>query len=263
MVLAKLLSAAGRRRLTPGQVVAIPDLDRWLDVPTDRFQSAVAKLGAEFAKARATLDLTAYRAGRRAPANLAGGHDFPDVRDTFYQSDLRRIVRLHVSLTHKDDGVLAAADTLVRLLVRLAGEDDSHGEPRGPADAVDDLRAALLDEASDWISAAKVRKWERACAAAGGSCPDRAVIGGMLSPACYIPDAFPAALFLAWRYAGDVTAGGVVNALCGGDNCHRGAIVGALLAAVSPIPGRLLEGLRIGDKLATGPIGRATRQTTP
>lgn len=177
--------------------------------------------------------------------------------------DLRRIVRLHVSLTHKDDGVLAAADTLVRLLVRLAGEDDAHGEPRGPADAVDDLRAALLDEASDWISAAKVRKWERACAAAGGSCPDRAVIGGMLSPACYIPDAFPAALFLAWRYAGDVTAGVVVNALCGGDNCHRGAIVGALLAAVSPIPGRLLAGLRIGDDIATGPIGHATRQTTP
>ena len=177
--------------------------------------------------------------------------------------DLRRIVRLHVSLTHKDDGVLAAADTLVRLLVRLAGEEHPHREPRGPADAVDDLRAALLDEASDWISAAKVRKWERACAAAGGSCPDRAVIGGMLSPACYIPDAFPAALFLAWRYAGDVTAGVVVNARCGGDNCHRGAIVGALLAAVSPIPGRLLEGLRIGDKIAPGQVGHATRQATP
>ena len=31
--------------------------------------------------------------------------------------DLRRIVRVHVGLTHKDDEVLAAADALVRILV--------------------------------------------------------------------------------------------------------------------------------------------------
>lgn len=92
MVLAKLLSVAGRRRLVPGQVVALPDLDRWLDVPTDRFPSTVAKLGVEFAKARATLDLAAYRAERRLAANMAGSQDLPDVRDSFYQSDLRRIV---------------------------------------------------------------------------------------------------------------------------------------------------------------------------
>ena len=60
-----------------------------------------------------------------------------------------------------------------------------------------------------------------------------------------------------------MTAGVVVNARCGGDNCHRGAIVGALLAAVSLIPGRLLEGLRIGDKIAPGQVGHATRQATP
>ena len=115
---------------------------------------------------------------------------------------------------------------------------------------VAELRAALLDEASPWISTAKVRSWERAADMAGGHCPERAVVGAMLSPACYIPDAFPAALFIAWRHAGDVTAGVVANALCGGDNCHRGTVVGALLAAVSPIPEPLLAGLRSGGKLA-------------
>lgn len=163
--------------------------------------------------------------------------------------DLRRIVRLHVSLTHKDDGVLAAADALVRLLVRLTREDHADTRPPGSEDATAELRAALLDEASAWISGAKLRAWERAIEAAGGPCPDRAVIGGMLSPACYIPDAFPAALFLAWRHAGDVTAGAVANALCGGDSCHRGIVVGSLLAAVSPIPDRLLEGLPAGYTL--------------
>jgi hypothetical protein len=33
------------------------------------------------------------------------------------------------------------------------------------------------------------------------------------------------------------------NARVGGDNCHRGAVVGSLLAAAAPIPDRLVEGL--------------------
>ena len=162
--------------------------------------------------------------------------------------DLRRIVRLHVSLTHKDDDVLAAADALTRILVAVTRED------RGPEAAdlrADFLRAAILDEASDWISAAKIRAWEaRAAAAAGSSCPERAVVGGVLSPACYIPDAFPAALYLAWRHAGDVVAGVVANARVGGDNCHRGAVVGSLLAASAPLPRRVLEGLRLATTLS-------------
>jgi ADP-ribosylglycohydrolase len=136
-------------------------------------------------------------------------------------ADLRRIVRLHVGLTHKDDEVLEAADILTRMLVRVT--------------AGDDLRETILDEGRDWISAAKVRAWEQH--------PDHAVVGGMLSSACYIPDAFPAALFLAWRYAGDFAGGVCSNARVGGDNCHRGAVVGSLLGASAEIPRGLLEGL--------------------
>jgi ADP-ribosylglycohydrolase len=135
--------------------------------------------------------------------------------------DLRRIVRLHVSLTHKDDEVLEAADALTRMLVRVcAGED---------------LRGTILEEGRDWISEAKVRRWEKE--------PDHAVVGGLLSSACYIPDAFPAALYLAWRHAGNFAAGVASNARVGGDNCHRGAVVGSLLGASSSIPHGLLEGL--------------------
>ena len=156
--------------------------------------------------------------------------------------DLRRIVRLHVSLTHKDDEVLAAADALARILVRITRDDRP--------DADRDLRTAILDEASDWISAAKVAAWEARAASGPPPCPDRAVIGGMLSPACYIEDAFPAALFLAWRHAGDFAAGVRANALCGGDNCHRGVVVGSLLAAGSSIPRPLVAGLRAGATIA-------------
>lgn len=141
--------------------------------------------------------------------------------------DLRRIVRLHVGLTHKDDGVIEAADTLATILSKVCQGDD--------------LRETILAEASDWISAAKIEKWSRN--------PDRRVVGGLLSSACYIPDAFPAALYLAWKHAGDFAGGVGSNALCGGDSCHRGAVVGSLLGAASPIPHDLVIGLVSHDRV--------------
>lgn len=153
--------------------------------------------------------------------------------------DIRRIVRLHVSLTHRDDDVLAAADAFARLLVRLTRPDRPEG-PRG-------LRAAILEEASDWASAAKLDAWERRAAVGPAPCPDRAVVGTVLSPACYIDDAFPAALYLAARHADDFAAAIRANALCGGDNCHRAAVVGAVVAAVSPPSDALLARLAARD----------------
>ena len=151
--------------------------------------------------------------------------------------DLRGIVREHVNLTHKDRDVLAAADALVRMLVRIC---------RG-----DRLRDAILEEGRDWISAAKLADW--------GDLPDRTVVGTRLSTACYIPDAFPAALVLAWRHHDDFAGGVLANARCGGDNCHRGTVVGALLGAANPIPRPFLEGLRAGgrveDIFSRSPLG--------
>lgn len=155
--------------------------------------------------------------------------------------DLQRIVRMHVSLTHKDADVLAAADAFVRMLVRLTRADR-------PAE---DLVTVVLEEASDWISAAKLTDWNRRCDATGGACPDRGVVGNVLSPACYIDEAFPAALFLACRHANDFAAGVRANALCGGDNCHRGAVVGALLGGSTPIPPGLVAGLQARGRVSS------------
>ncbi len=147
---------------------------------------------------------------------------------------LREIVRLHVGLTHKDPDVLAAADALVRILVAAMPRDDA--EPRSAAEDVAAVREAILEHGRDWISASKLAAWS--------TLSDRELVGGKLSSACYIDDAFPAALALAWRHAGDFTAGIVANALCGGDNCHRASVVGSLLACSAPIPQSLLSGTR-------------------
>ena len=125
-------------------------------------------------------------------------------------------VQEHVALTHQDKGVLRAADSLVRILEAVRA-----GQP---------LRPAILVHASDWISAAKVAAWSQEA--------DDTVIGRRLSPACYIPDAFPASLYLAWKYADDFGAGIIANARVGGDSCHRGAVVGALLGAANGVPAR-------------------------
>jgi len=89
-----------------------------------------------------------------------------------------------------------------------------------------------------------VASWvERALA---GELSDLEVIGRRLSPACYIDQSFPAVLYLAARYAGDFEGALVANTNVGGDNCHRGAVLGAILGAahgMGAIPPRWLAGL--------------------
>ncbi len=138
-------------------------------------------------------------------------------------ADVAAAVQEHVALTHQDPEVLRAADALVRVLAAVRA-----GEP---------LRAAILAHTSDWISAAKTAAWGRE--------PDDVVVGRRLSPACYIPDAFPAALYLAWKYADDFGAGICANAQVGGDSCHRGAVVGALLGQANGVPVAWRDGLAV------------------
>jgi len=133
------------------------------------------------------------------------GHDLPELRAT---------VKEHVGLTHAHANVLRAADTLARLIFRIA-----EGIP---------LREAIQKEAGDWISGTNAEKWT--------SQPDTHIIGQRFSPACYIAESMPASLYLAWKYHEDFSAGITANAMVGGDNCHRGAVVGSLLGAANGVP---------------------------
>jgi ADP-ribosylglycohydrolase len=60
---------------------------------------------------------------------------------------------------------------------------------------------------------------------------DEKVIGQHLSTACYVEDAVPAVIFLALKYARQPEEGLISNTNLGGDNVHRGAVLGALLGA--------------------------------
>ena len=78
------------------------------------------------------------------------------------------------------------------------------------------------------------------------------MIGNILSSACYIDQSFPAVLYLTARYEHDFEAAMVANTNVGGDNCHRGAVLGALMGAaygLPAIPERWIRGLRCHDEI--------------
>jgi hypothetical protein len=119
--------------------------------------------------------------------------------------------------------VLKAADDLVQILVATAA-----GAP---------LRDAIKAYGSDWLSAQKAEAWSVEA--------DEHVVGTRFSTACYINESMPAALYLSWKYHDNFAAGVIANAMVGGDNCHRGTVVGSLLAtAARGIPEKYLDGLR-------------------
>jgi len=114
----------------------------------------------------------------------------------------------HVALTHKHPQALKAARTLTRLILALA-EGASISE-------------AMKSEANDFVSLKLFNSWSQK--------PDREVVGSLLTPACYLPDSMTAACYLCWKYETQPAAGFQANAEVGGDNCHRGAVVGSLLS---------------------------------
>jgi len=128
------------------------------------------------------------------------------------REEMRCRVKEHVGLTHAHANVLRAADTLVRVLWELQEGAD--------------LTQAIQDQAGDWISLKKAERWREQ--------PDTHIVGNRYSPACYIDQAMPAALYLSWKYQENFSAAIQANAEVGGDNCHRGAVVGAIAGMLHP-----------------------------
>lgn len=121
MVFENLLSVVKPKRLQAKQCVKLAELDAMLDVVTDRFGATVAKLAREFERKKATLDLAAYRQDRSAAANSAALPSLPDVRDSAYQQDLRRIPPLDRPEEFRMARRHEFLATLLRTLLERAG----------------------------------------------------------------------------------------------------------------------------------------------
>lgn len=66
-----------------------------------------------------------------------------------------------------------------------------------------------------------------------GTDEDRHVVGGLFSTACYISGSWPSVLYLAYKYAADPKQALLVNTNLGGDNVHRGAVLGVILGLIN------------------------------
>jgi len=137
------------------------------------------------------------------------------------------LVRDHVALTHRGTAAGEASLAHARMLLAVA-------EGR-------ELREVIAEMATGWVGRSKLERLAKL--------GDRAIVGSHFSPACYLPASFAASLALAWKYADDFSGGVLANARCGGDNCHRGAVVGSLLGAANGVPEEWLRDLRSMERL--------------
>ncbi len=148
----------------------------------------------------------------------------------FYREDLSLAstqAQVHLNLTHRGERMSSAAAVVIEILLRVIGGQALR----------DVLEEGMISQRSPYYGH-PFRQWQKF--------PDAIVIGRHLSPACYVEDALPAVIYLAWKYAHDPATGMIANAHLGGDNAHRGALLGAFFGAdggIQAFPDRWVTGL--------------------
>ena len=138
------------------------------------------------------------------------------------EDHLLESTRLLVKGTHDHPNTLGAARDLTRIIISLC-------KGTGVRNTLSDLQ--LSD-----VPLSSLKKWD--------NLPDRQVVGKILSTACYLPESFTASLYLAYKYEDDFTLAVLANAKVGGDNCHRGVVVGSVVGMQTGIPQKWLRDLK-------------------
>lgn len=118
----------------------------------------------------------------------------------------------HLSLTHPGKGMADSASLILDILIPVLQGGDL-------LETIRDLHSRQVSPLLGF-SLDKLLKLK-----------DTDVIGPFFSPACYVDDSVPGTIYLAAKYHERPEAGLIANTNLGGDNVHRGAVLGALLGA--------------------------------
>lgn len=113
MVISKLFATRRPARGGP-KVVDVAELDRSLDVSTAGFPKTIHRLARDFRKQDAVVDVAGYR-DRTAVATNAPEAEVPDVRGSFYHTELRRIPPME----REEEFRMARRYEFLRLLVQV------------------------------------------------------------------------------------------------------------------------------------------------
>jgi len=133
------------------------------------------------------------------------------------EANIQIACREHLGLTHPDESLMRVCDRYVQLLCGLMDGPDEAGV------------RALLEEAGKGSQGFDVTGLLKR------NLPDHQVVGQLFSRACYISDSWPVVLYLAYKYQNDPWQALLVNTNLGGDNVHRGMLLGVLLGLQSNI----------------------------
>lgn len=125
-----------------------------------------------------------------------------------------RHARQHLSLTHAGPAIAEAARLIIDLLLPVLGGEN----------LLEVIRDRHARQTSSYLGFPLDRWLEEL---------DEQIIGPRLSPACYLDDSVPATIYLAAKYHDSPREGLIANTMLGGDNVHRGAVLGALLGAAN------------------------------
>ena len=124
------------------------------------------------------------------------------------------LCREHLYLTHPDESLGKICDVYVELIKGLlfrTEEDVQHH----------------IEKAAQQSGGSQLKKLMQK------NIQDEEVVGGIFSKACYINDSWPSILFLLHKYLAEPEQALLANTNLGGENCHRGSVLGVLLGLVS------------------------------
>ena len=133
--------------------------------------------------------------------------------------DVQQQCRNHVWLTHPDSSLMQVVDSYVDLMNSLL-----NGPINGSDDgSIDDA----LEHSANVIPGTKLRQL------VSQKRGDAHVVGRVYSLACYITDSWPSVCYLAAKYHNDPRKALLINTNLGGENAHRGSVLGTIVGLAS------------------------------
>ena len=127
----------------------------------------------------------------------------------------QNICRVHLNLSHPDPGLTLIWNSFVNLIGQLMYRTEQQ-------DVLPILSTIAKQSAGMDLQSLLAQNPD-----------DTEVLGKRYSIACYIDGAWPSVLYLAAKYASDPKSGLIANTNAGGDNVHRGFVLGILAGLIS------------------------------
>lgn len=136
----------------------------------------------------------------------------------------------HVRLTHPDDGLLKVVTQYVVLLNNLLMNSLPRTQEMVPDESTSAVTHSCIVE--QFVQAATVIPGVNLDNYLNVAVSDSSVVGGQYSTACYITDSWPSVCYLAAKYYTTPGKALLINTNLGGENAHRGSVLGSMVGLV-------------------------------